>query len=506
MATARDLVRMPLSELQPAPRNPKGHDDEGIGASLDEFGYVEPIVMDERTGRLVVGHGRWENLLAKVAAGEDPPEGIEVEGAEWMIPVMRGWSSRDDAHAEAYLVASNHLTTKGGWIVEPLAEMLTDLAEHDLLDVTGFRSSDLEEMLEALRDDEPEPEPDPEPDVDEVPADPVTQRGDVWVMGPHRVMCGDCRDADDVVQLLAGAVVNLAVTSPPYADRRDYDESSGFAPIPPDEYVEWFAPVAARVAEHLAVDGSWLVNIKAGSNDLDRELYVMDLVAAHVREWGWHFAEEFCWERSGIPKRPTMRLKNQFEPVFQFVRGRWKWRPDAVMHPTDDMIVPLGPGAGDTNWARGQGMGGGAVDRNMKAKPRKPGVGAAGAAADHQGTNWAPGEATAPGMAYPGNRLPSFSGTHEATGHAAAFPVGLPEWFATLMTDVGDVVFDPFVGSGSTILAAHHVDRAGYGMDLSRGYVDITLRRVQRHTGIVPVLESTGEPHDFLVDELDGAQ
>ena len=102
------------------------------------------------------------------------------------------------------------------------------------------------------------------------------------------------------------------------------------------------------------------------------------------------------------------------------------------------------------------------------------------------------------GWAYPGNRLPSFVGSHEATGHPAAFPVGLPAFFVRLFTDVGDVVYDPFLGSGSSLLAAHQEGRVGFGMELSPGYVDVSLARFQRVTNEKPVLESTGEPHDFL--------
>ena len=123
-------------------------------------------------------------------------------------------------------------------------------------------------------------------------------------------------------------------------------------PIPPDAYVEWFAPVAANVATHLAVDGSWFVNIKPAADQLDTDLYVLDLVIAHVRRWGWHFATEFCWERHGVPKGVTRRFKNQFEPIYQFARSNWKIRPDHVKHRLDQRDLRLqGPGSGNTGWA-----------------------------------------------------------------------------------------------------------------------------------------------------------
>ena len=127
------------------------------------------------------------------------------------------------------------------------------------------------------------------------PPIPVTQPGDMWLLGPHRIICGDCRDYGTVERLLAGERVNVAFTSPPYASQRAYDESSGFKPIPPGEYVDWFEDVQASVRAVLAEDGSWFVNIKEHAHEGQRDLYVKDLTIAHVRRWGWLFVDELCW-------------------------------------------------------------------------------------------------------------------------------------------------------------------------------------------------------------------
>jgi site-specific DNA-methyltransferase (adenine-specific) len=328
----------------------------------------------------------------------------------------------------------------------------------------------------------------------EPPTDPVTQPGDVWRLGQHRIICGDCRDAKVVTGLVDGAKVNVAFTSPPYADRREYDETSGFKPIPPDEYVDWFEPVAAAVRAVLASDGSWFVNIKPGvtPDGLDAEPYVLDLVLAHVRRWGWHWATEYCWERNGVPKSVTRRFKNQFEPVYQFTLGEWKMRPDAVRHYSENVPVAGGPGVGDTGWANSQGGNG-----SMFGAAKRRRSGTSKAISDVQGTSKDAGEFIQPGMAYPGNRLPTFAGTHTATGHTAAFPVGLPAFFIKAYTDPGDVVYDPFMGSGSTMIAAEQEGRTAYGCEISPAYCDIIARRYQDLTGDMPVLERTGERFDF---------
>jgi hypothetical protein len=94
-------------------------------------------------------------------------------------------------------------------------------------------------------------------------------------------------------------------------------------------------------------------------------------------------------------------------------------------------------------------------------------------------------------MAYPGNRLPPFTGTHEALGHAAAFPVGLPAWFIRAFSDAGDKVYDPFLGSGSTLMAAEQNGRVGYGMEISSTYVDMSVERWMNATGRPAVLHGT---------------
>ena len=158
--------------------------------------------------------------------------------------------------------------------------------------------------------------------VPEPPAQPVTMPGDVWLIGRHRLICGDCRDAAVVEKLMAGASANVAITSPPYATQREYDPTSGFKPVPPEEYVEWFRAVAASIESVLAPDGSYFLNIKAHADEGERNLYVKDLVLAHRRQWGWRFVDEFCWRKTdnGVPGGWGNRFKNAWEPVFHFCR------------------------------------------------------------------------------------------------------------------------------------------------------------------------------------------
>lgn len=154
-AAPRWLDYLPVEELEGADRNPKGHDLDALGASMDRFGYTEPIVLDERTGKLVSGHGRMTQLLIAENDPEkgDPPEGIQVgEDGRWLVPVVRGWSSANDLEAEMFLVAANQLTIAGGWADQSgLLDLLTAGREGPLgLLGTGFGEQEVEDLLSLL--------------------------------------------------------------------------------------------------------------------------------------------------------------------------------------------------------------------------------------------------------------------------------------------------------------------------------------------------------------------
>lgn len=137
---------MPLDELAPDPRNPKGHDVDGIRSSIETFGYMEPVLLDERTGRLVGGHGRLETLVAMRDAGAEAPQGVVVVRGTWKLPVTRGWSSRSDADAGAALVALNRYVERGGWNHDGLIELLGELDDDQRL-VAGYGESDFAALI-----------------------------------------------------------------------------------------------------------------------------------------------------------------------------------------------------------------------------------------------------------------------------------------------------------------------------------------------------------------------
>lgn len=144
---------VPLSDVEGWPRNPKRHDEDGIADSIERFGFSDPVAVDERTGKLVEGHGRVDALRAMKEDGVEPPERIRVdEGGEWLVPVLRGLSFRDDLEAEAYILAHNRLTERGGWDDEQLHAILVDLQAQSeaALRGTAFTAADIDRLAETL--------------------------------------------------------------------------------------------------------------------------------------------------------------------------------------------------------------------------------------------------------------------------------------------------------------------------------------------------------------------
>lgn len=144
----------PLSSLLNHPRNPKAHAIEDLIASIERFGFVEPVVVDDRTGLLVSGHGRVEALRRMEAAGKPPPDGVVLLSATdsevpfvWGVEVVEGFRTESDEEALAFLVAANQLTALGGWDDVALARLLTP-ADTDLTGL-GFTDRDVSRLAKA---------------------------------------------------------------------------------------------------------------------------------------------------------------------------------------------------------------------------------------------------------------------------------------------------------------------------------------------------------------------
>lgn len=149
---------VPLAELDQAswPGNPKAHDIDTIVASIERFGFVSPMLMDEKSQRIVAGHGRVEALCYMREQGSEPPRGVRVYADAWFVPVLRGVDFESEQEAEAYLLADNRLQELGGWDNKRLVEMLGHVENWD---GTGYTEDDLTSLLMSLNT-APPPSPD----------------------------------------------------------------------------------------------------------------------------------------------------------------------------------------------------------------------------------------------------------------------------------------------------------------------------------------------------------
>jgi site-specific DNA-methyltransferase (adenine-specific) len=286
--------------------------------------------------------------------------------------------------------------------------------------------------------------------------------GHTYIAAPvtkHKIMVGDCRDIALMRKLFGTDKINVAVTSPPYASQRKYDEESGFRPIAPKDYVSWFQAVQAGIMEFLALDGSYFLNIKEHSDNGERDLYVKDLTIAHRREWGWRFVDEFCWVKHSMRGYWPNRFKNEWEPVFHYCRQMSiKFFPKAVGHISEMCMADP-------------------VNTPRKIMP------------SGMTCETVPQPLTL-GVALPGNVIKVESEKGFGYKHTAPYPVGLPAFFIKGFSEPGDMVYDPFLGTGTTLIAAEKNDRQCNGFELSPQYCDLILYRWESLTGGVAKLIS----------------
>ena len=441
---ADDVEMVPIGSLKFDPENARGHDERNLSAirvSIAEHGIVAPVVVDKRT-RIIIGGNATTRVATEMGATDIGVSWVDCENA---------------TERRKLAVRLNRTGELATWKPDQLGAQLAEWQAVEGVDwdpeAYGFDPDEASGFVSAFEGPSPVEEPEPEPEPP--PENPDSQAGEVYQLGPHRLLCGDCRDPEDVARLLDGCRVNVAFTSPPYASQRKYDESSGFKPIAPDDYVAWFDAVQENVRAHLAEDGSWFVNIKEAADDGQKQTYVKRLTIRHVDEWGWKWIEEFCWSRPALPLNPNMsrRFKNGWESVYHFAASTaYKFNPDDVRHETDGAFIYADQkAAGKMVGGTAQGVGGGIMS------PVNAGH----------------------GLAFPSNVLSNMGGA-KVVGHSAAFPVGLPDFFIRAYSDAGDAIFDPFMGSGSTLIAAAKNERIGYGLELSPGYCDVIRRRWTR--------------------------
>ncbi|MDO4712471.1 MAG: site-specific DNA-methyltransferase [Candidatus Saccharibacteria bacterium] len=262
------------------------------------------------------------------------------------------------------------------------------------------------------------------------------------------LILGDCLEE---LKKLEAKSVNLIVTSPPYADQR----TSTYGGIKPDKYVEWFIPIAAELKRVLKDDGTFILNIKERVANGERHTYVLELIQA-LREQGWLWTEEFIWhKKNSHPGKWPNRFRDSWERLLQFNLDRkFAMYQDAVMVPVGDWSKARLKNLSETDKRRDNSKVGSGFGKNI--------------------SNWVGRD-----MVYPSNVL-YLAPEAGNKSHSAVFPESLPEWFIKLFTKEGDLVLDPFVGSGTTSVVAKRLKRSSIGIDLMQEYIDYAKERIEK--------------------------
>lgn len=386
------VVYRKTADLTPYDRNARTHSPEQverIAASIREFGFTNPVLVDGQSG-VIAGHGR---ILAAQQLGMATVPTIELAGLS-------------EAQKRAYIIADNKLALDAGWDIDILAAEFASLEELDYdLSLTGFSPDDVAD-IEARASARASSEDDD--NAPEASDNPVSRRGDVWFLGPHRVMCGDATAITDVEALCDGQRVDLLLTDPPYnvayeggtkarlKIQNDAMADDAFRQFLRDAFVTADAVMKPGAVFYIWHSDSEAYNFRGAANDAN-----------------WKVRQCLIWKKSSM------------------VMGRqdYQWQHEPCLY----------------GWKGGGG--------HLWASDRKQ------------------------------TTILEFDRPSRNADHPTMKPVALFEYQMLNNTKGGDIVLDPFGGSGTTLIAAEKNGRHARVLELDPVYCDVILRRWQEYTG-----------------------
>jgi DNA methylase/ParB-like nuclease domain len=390
---AERIERWAIDRLIPYADNARVHSEADIDKlvdSLRRWGWTNPVLVDD-DGVLICGHGR-VRAAAKLGLTSIP------------VIVARGWSAEEK---RAYRLADNQLTLRGSWDPELLGKELREIGSSDFdLGLIGFEPDRLERILAGLGSSSLT-DPDSVPTV---PDQPVTQPGDIWVLGEHRIGCGDSTSTAVVTSVLAESEPRLMVTAPPYCeqgkvlndDRTDWRRAYGL--FPGDTAYVWCS----------AMHG--------------------DIVTAGLADCGFELRAQIVW------------VKQHFTSS----RSDYRWKHEVCWYAVRDGKPShwQGDGKQTTVWeiADVRPLGNRRRDEGRQRPTRKP---------------------------IECMRRPILNNSCP-----------------------GEAIYDPFLGSGTSVIAAEMSGRVCYGIELNPAYVDVTVRRWQIFTGRDARHQASGQSFD----------
>ena len=396
-----ELTDVPIGDLIPYERNPRKNDDAvpKIAASLERFGLVKNSVVVDENMVLITGHTTTKAMRS----------------LGWTTcPAVTQVFGLTEEEKVAYRIADNKLGELAEWDLDLLAGELASLDEVGFdAELTGFDTDALAEM--CLPEKREVAEDDYEPPVE---IETSIQRGDLFTLGRHRLLCGDSTSAEDVGRLMRGEKADMVITSPPYWNQREYASWETF-----DAYMDDMRKIWRHWGDALRNGAILFWNI---GDDSPNHRHISAHHSVSIEQEGFTYIDSIIWKKQGVTgiRLAHQKLNHRYYPGFCFEPLLIFQKPGGAFPEFDaDAEVPL------TNvWEI-------STESQMGGK------------------------------------------------HSAPYPVKLPATAATCYSRSGDLILDPFLGSGTTLIACEQLGRTCYGMEISPQYCQVIIDRWEKLTG-----------------------
>ena len=408
--------------------------------SITEKGFVVPCFAWRN------GSGKWKLLDGHQRVRVIRTEGWTIDGG---IPVVEIVADNErDAKEKLLAIVSRYGRVEGQGLYEFLDGTGIDLEEWTVPDLPDL---DLDSWLDEFIRDPEVPPGDPEA-VPEVPEEATTQPGDLWVLGDHRVLCGDATSVDDVENLMGGETFDMLFTSPPYnvdVQYLSHDDTHKSS----DQYLGFLSSVCSAWIGEMKSGRAFVWNIGVSARTYPHKHLSM------LENHGLDFVRQYVWQKVGVPvpawyhtaqKQQSRYLTSKYTHEMVYVLSTGEL--EAGEHTSFDQTLE------NDVFQINQTM----ATRDLPSGPTRSGAGA---------------DINLSRRAY--------------KAHPAAFPVSLPSSFIQHYTSESESVVDPFLGSGTTLIAAEKQGRRCFGLEIEPKYVDVIVKRWEDYTGKAAVLEQS---------------